>query len=63
MEAKVFIRELWASKCDWDDQLGDKQQQEWLRISKNLEKVFLNIKSQDALVFMRQRTVEMWSIV
>ena len=39
VEAKVFIRELWASKCDWDDQLGDKQQQEWLRISKNLESI------------------------
>ena len=39
LEAKVFIRELWAHKCNWDDQIDDKQQQEWLRISRNLESI------------------------
>ena len=37
LEAKIFMRELWADKCKWDDKLDDNQLKKWLRISGNLE--------------------------
>ena len=39
LEAKIFMRELWDCKLNWDDKLGDKQLKEWLRISGNLEAI------------------------
>ena len=37
LEAKLFIRELWIDKRNWDDKLSDQQLNEWHRISRNLE--------------------------
>ena len=39
LEAKLFMRELWAGKCNWDDKLDDNQLKEWLRVSGNLENI------------------------
>lgn len=37
LEAKLFMRELWAEKCNCDDKLDDNQLNDWLQISANLE--------------------------
>ena len=39
LEAKLFMRELWVSKSDWDTKLNDTQMNEWLQIIKNLETI------------------------
>ena len=37
LEAKLFMKELWIERCDWDYKLDDKQLVEWLRVCKHLE--------------------------
>ena len=39
LEAKLFMKELWIGKCDWDTKLDDKQLVEWVRIGKHLENI------------------------